>query len=315
MPSYDIIGDIHGHADPLRRLLKDLGYARINGTWKHAERTAVFVGDFIDRGPEQLETINMVRRMTDEGAAQAIMGNHEFNAIAWKMGLRKHSMANRDQHKAFLDAVDGNEVLHQELTDWFLTLPLWLDLPEIRAIHACWHPNHIRHVEKTLGGNRIHADAMPEAAQKSSPESSAETGTPPSLHAAVEVLLKGLEVTLPGGLTFRDVHDRERTEIRTRWWDDAATSFQTATIHENEGTELPDLPIPASARIPYTDIKPLFIGHYWMMGTPEPLRANTACVDYSIAKNGMLAAYQFDGETSLMQGKFRTASVHQNSPI
>jgi hypothetical protein len=308
MTSYDIIGDIHGHAEPLRRLLKDLGYARINGTWKHSERTAVFVGDLIDRGPEQLETIDMVRRMTDEGAAQAIMGNHEFNAIAWKMGLRKHSKANLEQHQAFLDAVDGNEDLHEDLIQWFLTMPLWLDLPEIRVIHACWHPTHRLHVEKSLGGDRLHADAMPEATRKSSPNSSAGPEPSPSLHAALEVLLKGVEVKLPDGLTFRDVHDRERTEIRTRWWDDAATSFTTAAIHENAGADLPDLPIPSSARIPYTDTKPLFIGHYWMMGTPEPLRDNTACVDYSIAKNGKLAAYRFDGESSLLRSKFWTAS-------
>ena len=46
----DIIGDIHGHADKLVRLLLQLGYKNIDGVYQHSDRKAVFVGDFIDRG-------------------------------------------------------------------------------------------------------------------------------------------------------------------------------------------------------------------------------------------------------------------------
>jgi hypothetical protein len=80
---YDIIGDIHGHAQALEALLRSMDYRETRGSWKHTERQAIFVGDFIDRGPMQVGTVDLVRRMVDEGAAQAIMGNHEFNAIAW----------------------------------------------------------------------------------------------------------------------------------------------------------------------------------------------------------------------------------------
>ena len=80
---YDIIGDIHGHADALVTLLRKLGYREQQRAWKHPGRTAIFVGDFIDRGPGQLETVNLVRSMVEAGAALAVMGNHEFNAIAW----------------------------------------------------------------------------------------------------------------------------------------------------------------------------------------------------------------------------------------
>ena len=80
---YDIIGDIHGHADALKALLADMGYRDRAGAWRHPARQAVFVGDFIDRGPSQLETVDIVRRMVDVGGALAVMGNHELNAIAW----------------------------------------------------------------------------------------------------------------------------------------------------------------------------------------------------------------------------------------
>lgn len=47
---YDIIGDIHGHADALlEALLTDLGYSNKGGAWRHPARQALFVGDFIDR--------------------------------------------------------------------------------------------------------------------------------------------------------------------------------------------------------------------------------------------------------------------------
>ena len=81
--AYDIIGDIHGHADKLEALLRRLGYRNTAGAWRQVERQAIFVGDFIDRGPAQLRSVDIVRRMVDAGAALAVMGNHELNAIAW----------------------------------------------------------------------------------------------------------------------------------------------------------------------------------------------------------------------------------------
>lgn len=52
---YDIIGDIHGHAGPLKQLLDRLGYVESDGVWRHPSRRALFLGDYIDRGPEQVE--------------------------------------------------------------------------------------------------------------------------------------------------------------------------------------------------------------------------------------------------------------------
>ena len=76
--NYDIIGDVHGHADVLVALLRKLGYREQMGAWRHTERTAVFVGDFIDRGPRQVESVMVARRMVDAGTAVAVMGNHEL---------------------------------------------------------------------------------------------------------------------------------------------------------------------------------------------------------------------------------------------
>jgi hypothetical protein len=54
---YDLVGDVHGHADTLHRLLRKLDYTEIEGIFRHLKRQMIFVGDFIDRGPQQREVL------------------------------------------------------------------------------------------------------------------------------------------------------------------------------------------------------------------------------------------------------------------
>lgn len=74
MTAYDIIGDLHGCADKLEGLLVSLGYREHLGVYRQVGRQAIFVGDLVDRGNQQLRTINVVRSMVDEGAAQGSDG-------------------------------------------------------------------------------------------------------------------------------------------------------------------------------------------------------------------------------------------------
>ncbi|MBL7973038.1 MAG: metallophosphoesterase, partial [Prolixibacteraceae bacterium] len=80
---YDIVGDVHGHADQLKSLLKNMGYQLVNGYYSHPVRKAVFVGDFINRGPKIRETISLIRKMVENGSAYAILGNHEMYAVLY----------------------------------------------------------------------------------------------------------------------------------------------------------------------------------------------------------------------------------------
>lgn len=128
---FDVIGDIRGHGDELEALLANLGYEKKAQAWRHPERKAVFLGDLIDRGPRQLDVVDIVRRMVDEGNAHAVMGNHEFNAIAWYLRdeqgqpLRAHTEKNLKQHQSFLAELAGKPAPHEDVISWFLTLPLW----------------------------------------------------------------------------------------------------------------------------------------------------------------------------------------------
>jgi hypothetical protein len=61
---WDIIPDIHGHADKLEGLLTTLGYAERGSVYRNRDRSrrALFLGDYIDRGPDNGRVIDIVRR-------------------------------------------------------------------------------------------------------------------------------------------------------------------------------------------------------------------------------------------------------------
>lgn len=152
--NYDLIGDIHGHARTLAALLEKLGYTQRAGIYQHAERQVVFLGDFIDRGPHQRQTLEIVRPMIEQGHALSVMGNHEFNAVAYatpldeSSHLRPHDSNNKEQHAAFLAEYPADSPDYLDMIDWFRTLPMWLDLGDMRVVHACWDKDIIASLTK-----------------------------------------------------------------------------------------------------------------------------------------------------------------------
>ncbi|MBM7440620.1 polynucleotide kinase-phosphatase [Streptomyces sp. HB132] len=71
---FDIIGDIHGCSAELDTLLGKLGY---EGGAHPEGRTAVFVGDLVDRGPDSPGVLRRVMSMVASGDALCVPGNHE----------------------------------------------------------------------------------------------------------------------------------------------------------------------------------------------------------------------------------------------
>ncbi|WP_306329822.1 polynucleotide kinase-phosphatase [Streptomyces venezuelae] len=82
---FDIIGDIHGCRSELETLLAKLGY--VDG--HHPEgRTAVFVGDLVDRGPDSPGVLRRVMAMVAAGDALCVPGNHENKLGRWLKGRK-----------------------------------------------------------------------------------------------------------------------------------------------------------------------------------------------------------------------------------
>ncbi|MFE5136709.1 polynucleotide kinase-phosphatase [Streptomyces fagopyri] len=85
---FDIVGDIHGCASELETLLGKLGYT--DGVHPQG-RTAVFVGDLVDRGPDTPGVLRRVMSMVGSGNALCVPGNHENK-------LGRHLKGRKVQH-------------------------------------------------------------------------------------------------------------------------------------------------------------------------------------------------------------------------
>ncbi|MFE6859292.1 polynucleotide kinase-phosphatase [Nocardia sp. NPDC057668] len=85
---FDIIGDVHGCRAELETLLGELGYEITRDAAERAVdarhplgRTAVFVGDLVDRGPDTPGVLRLVTGMVRAGNALCVTGNHEFKLV------------------------------------------------------------------------------------------------------------------------------------------------------------------------------------------------------------------------------------------
>jgi hypothetical protein len=210
---YDLIGDIHGHSDELLQVLKTLGYQKHRGVYGNPERKMIFLGDFIDRGPQIRQVLETVRPMIEEGKTLAVMGNHEMNALAYHTEdanrpgqfLRDHGDKNVCEHRNTVEQLKPDEL--RAYLKWFRTLPLWLDLDGLRVVHACWDDQPLAGIDSALQEHRGVSAAFLELACRKVNR----------LYAQVDVVLKGREATLPPGYSFFDKEGQERKEMRTRW--------------------------------------------------------------------------------------------------
>lgn len=297
--NFDIIGDIHGHSNDLKKLLAALGYTNKKGYYQHPERKVLFVGDYIDRGINIIEVLDIVKKMVDNNEAIALMGNHEYNAICYNTldtngnYLREHSPKNFNQHAVTMAAFMQVPNMYKMYIEWFKTLPLFYENKNLRAVHACWDNEQINYLSNRLENNCINNSLLEEATTE---------GT--QLYTAVETTLKGKEAKLPKGITFIDKDRVLRTEFRTKWWEDPSSmTYNSISVHPIN--ELPNTPFEFEDKTFYLEIeKPVFFGHYWMKhevgSKPNILRENVCCVDFSVAKgNGVLVCYRYSGESKL----------------
>ncbi len=135
----DLIGDVHGEMQALADLLAVLGY---DAQGHHPRgRTLVFVGDLCDRGPDSPAVVDWVRRACQAGTAVAVMGNHELNLLR---GQRKdgndwlHGNLSTDGQR-YLPMRMLAEGKAAEVLAFFDTLPIALERPDLRVVHAAWH--------------------------------------------------------------------------------------------------------------------------------------------------------------------------------
>jgi hypothetical protein len=294
---YDIIGDVHGYATLLKKLLKTIGYLKVNDIWQHPERKAVFIGDFINRGPEIRETVHIVRQMTEAGCALTILGNHEYSAVLYHikdsggMYLSRHIAGNRMQIRSTIAAFKGFDSEWRDHLKWFRSLPFFIDLGEIRIIHAYWNDEDVSYLRDFIPGGRLKKDFLRSIHEKQHPAAS-----------IIYKTLKGLEYRCPQDLILKCSKGMSRKLFRMNWWE----SPQNKTFRElSFGNKfvLPDYTVPvqiAPSFEPYgLDKPPVFFGHYCLSDGAAIFQKNICCVDSCVVGSDQLSAYRWSGERVL----------------
>ena len=152
----DIIGDIHGEIEALNEMLTLLGYEE-NGT--HPDnRHLVFVGDLMDRGWNSWAVYTKVASMVKRGVAHCVLGNHELNLLVPAGDdptIPKVKGGNNWFHGAVELVIPDDPTSIQpqylltsdserlEIQQFCAALPLAIEAPGIRIVHACWHTESI----------------------------------------------------------------------------------------------------------------------------------------------------------------------------
>lgn len=296
----DIVGDVHGERGALEALLFHLGY---DTAGRHPQgRRLVFIGDLCDRGPDSPGVVDIVRRIVEESRGDAILGNHELNLLRaerkdgndWFWG----EGTTRDRKYGAVRQAGAAE--RAALLSFFSSLPLALERPDLRLVHAAWHDESLAHLDaepqasvldafnhfEQQADHRIRAEGWADrAAQEKATWAHALHDIEqdvPLLHAAattdeirqmgnpVRVLISGIE--RKGREPFFSSGQWRFVE-RVKWWDE------------------------------YEDEAPVVVGHYWRrmapvdrarLGKGDPdlfsavaptawhgARKNVFCVDYS----------------------------------
>lgn len=120
------IGDVQGCCAQLEQLLEKI--ERVSPQARY-----LFAGDLINRGPQSLQALRLVRDLQLAGRADSVFGNHDLHLLAVAKGIRPahHS----DTLDDILQAPDCDELL-----DWLRRRPLAILQQGHLLIHAGLFP-------------------------------------------------------------------------------------------------------------------------------------------------------------------------------
>lgn len=139
-----VIGDVHGHALTLRRLLRECGLIDADGGWTGGAARLWLLGDYVDRGPDGVGVIDLIRRMQSEstaagGAVQPLLGNHEALILA----ARRFGSRFTESGVSFRGAWKMNggrdsdlDALTEDHVEWLVSLPAIARHDDWLLLHA-----------------------------------------------------------------------------------------------------------------------------------------------------------------------------------
>ena len=223
----DVVGDVHGELGLLERLLVKLGRDPVTfeaTDARAANRSLVFVGDLVDRGPDSVEVLRRVMPAVREGRALCVMGNHELNA------LRVPDLV--DHSHWFHGGGPGPATMPQAVLPpdekaavlaFFRSLPLALEREDVVVVHASWDPasaDRLRDAKDPVDAwHHAHNLTPPggwEAAVDPDDPAAADAQLVRRNANPVRRLTAGPEFLSPQPF---EIHGRRFRHARTPWWD------------------------------------------------------------------------------------------------
>lgn len=163
MASVYFFGDVHGYRDRLVKRLRDASLVDGDGRWIGKDGRLIFMGDFMDRGPNGIETLEFVMTLQEDarrkgGTVESVMGNHEAGLISVKRlgtapslgrvgtfegdwiglgGKRDELERVSDRHMAWITALPALILVNDELlvghSDSLFTLRYGRTIEEVNA--------------------------------------------------------------------------------------------------------------------------------------------------------------------------------------
>lgn len=133
------VGDIHGCADALTRLLAEIERHRDGRA-----RRLVFLGDYVDRGPDSAGVVHILRDLQarEPDAVTCLMGNHEammLEAYRDALGATAWIENGGDATLAAFGVQDPETLPHDVLT-WMSGLPTVHEDVRRYYVHAGFRP-------------------------------------------------------------------------------------------------------------------------------------------------------------------------------
>lgn len=147
-----VIGDVHGCADLLDRLLDTIA--------EHQPSQLVFVGDLVDRGEDSAVVLERVQGLQRDAGAVVLQGNHEemlldflddpvssarrwlrFGGLQTLASFRIGAIGESSGEAKLIEARDAlAEAIGQERLDWLRNLPTWYRSGNVGVVHAAADP-------------------------------------------------------------------------------------------------------------------------------------------------------------------------------
>ncbi|QNN52276.1 metallophosphoesterase [Nocardioides mesophilus] len=135
MSSLYVVSDIHGYAQDLRDSLGEAGLVDGEDRWTGGDRLLYVLGDLMDRGPDGIGALRLVRSLQRQAPEQVhvLMGNHEALALGYKLFPQSRFgqvWQPNGGHASDQDALTDDDV------EWLRQLPVMARVDEFLLMHS-----------------------------------------------------------------------------------------------------------------------------------------------------------------------------------